>query len=486
LSSNTPKVRRHKPRVSNFLASVIAIVVIGAACYLVFGGSIPFSSSPFVLKAAFTSNTDLHIPSPVRIAGVDVGQVVGVQSVKGSDAGIVTMDIDSNGLPIHNDATVAIRSRIFLEGNFYVDLHPGSPSAPTLKSGYTLPAPNTAGPVQLDRILSALDFTARANLQTLLRGLGSALNGPPNAADDATQDPSVRGLTGAQALNLSLKYSAGAFEASSIVNQALLGQQPNELEGVVSGNQRVFQGLANSGKSLAGFITTFNNTMATLASRQEDLSKTIAVLVPLLHNTDSADTALDASFAPTQAFAGDLTPGIGHLNATIVDALPWISQATALSGPKELGGLLKDLTPAVQQTSRSISSTRELVGASKELAECFINDIIPSGNTVIKDPPDTTGQQVYQELFQSAVGIASAAGNFDGNGRYIRSSAGGGAIRAQTPSIPGNGSFYGNFVLQPLGTRPDWNGDTPPLDRTVACYKNAAPDLNAAATGAGP
>ncbi len=47
--------------------------MIFAACYLVFGGSLPFSGSPFVLKAMFTSNTELHIPSPVRIAGVDVG-----------------------------------------------------------------------------------------------------------------------------------------------------------------------------------------------------------------------------------------------------------------------------------------------------------------------------------------------------------------------------------------------------------------------------
>ena len=55
--------------------------------------------------------------------------------------------------------------------------------------------------MQLDRVLSALTRTARANLQTLLQGLGGALNGRPTAAEDATQDPSVRGLTGGQALN---------------------------------------------------------------------------------------------------------------------------------------------------------------------------------------------------------------------------------------------------------------------------------------------
>ena len=124
-------MRRHRHRVSNVAAGLIAVVVIGVACYLVFGGSLPFSGSPFVLKAMFTTQTQLHIPSPVRIAGVDVGQVVSVQRVSGSsDAAVVTMDINKNGLPIHADATAKIRPRLFLEGNFYVDLHPGTPSAP--------------------------------------------------------------------------------------------------------------------------------------------------------------------------------------------------------------------------------------------------------------------------------------------------------------------------------------------------------------------
>ncbi len=480
-------MRRHKPRISNAVASVIAIVVIAVACYAVFGGSLPFKSSPFVLKAMFTGNTDLHIPSPVRIAGVEVGLVTSVQRVAGSpDAGLVTMDINPNGLPVHADATASIRSRIFLEGNFYVDLHPGTPSAPSLHSGSVLPAANTGGPVQLDRILSALNSDTRANLQTLLRGLGASLNGAPTPAEDASQDPAVRGLTGAQGLNLSLKYSAKAFEASSIVNQALLGERPHDLSGVIQGNQRVFRGLGASPSALGSLITTFNATMATLASRSQALSQTIAVLPPLLRNTNASDTALDASFAPTQAFARQILPGLHQLDPTIGAALPWLAQSTALASPSELGGLLSDLTPTVQRTAQTISETRQLVGTSDQLTRCFLRDITPTGNEVIHDSSNPTGERVYQDLFQSAVGIAGASQNFDGNGRYVRSSAGGGGIRGQTPTVPQNGPLYGNFVLSPLGTRPAWTGTAPPLRRDVPCFRNAAPNLNAAATGAGP
>ena len=49
------------------------------------------------------------------------------------------MEIDDKGLPIHKDATMKIRPRIFLEGNFFVDLKPGTPAAPTLDDGDTHP-----------------------------------------------------------------------------------------------------------------------------------------------------------------------------------------------------------------------------------------------------------------------------------------------------------------------------------------------------------
>jgi phospholipid/cholesterol/gamma-HCH transport system substrate-binding protein len=480
-------MRRARPRVSRFMAGIIAILVILAACYLVFGGGLPFQSSPFVLRAVFTSNTQLHIPSPVRIAGVDVGNVTSVNYIPHSrDAAIVTMDIDRTGLPIHANATALIRSRIFLEGNFYVDLSPGSPEAPTLTSGSTLPASNTSGPVQLDRVLSALNYNARGNLQTLLQGLGTALNSEPTAAEEAGQDPIVRGLTGGQSLNRSLDYSVGAFRASSIVNEALLGIQPHDLENVVVGNSEVLKGLAGAGAQLGSFVHTFNLTLGALAARQTALSQTIADLPTLLRNTDTSDAALDSSFPPTQRFASAIVPGIKQLGPTITAALPWLAQATALASNTDLGGLLKDLSPAVDNTSHTIGATRSLISGSDELARCFTHNIVPTGNQVIQDGPASTGEQVYQELFDSAVGIAGASGNFDGNGRYVRSSAGGGSIRDQTGNVSSAGPFYGNFVLQPLGTRPAFAGTAPPIDRAKPCYENPEPTLNSAKTGTGP
>jgi phospholipid/cholesterol/gamma-HCH transport system substrate-binding protein len=482
-------VRRHRPRVPNFVAGIVAVLVIAAAVYLAFGGSTPFSGSPFVLKAVFTSETELHIPSPVRIAGVDVGQVVSVKSLGANTrAAVVTMDINSNGLPIHKDATAGILTRIFLEGNFYVDLHPGTPNAPVLNSGGTLPAPQTSGPVQLDRVLNALTAGSRANLQSLVQGLGASLNGQPAAGEDGAQnqDPSVQGLTGGQALNKSLNYSAGAFKASAIVNQALLGTQPHDLSGAVQGNEQIFRALASRQSQLASFVTTFDKTMAAFAARQNDLSATIAALPPLLRTTNGALTSLDASFGPTKAFAKEILPGIDQLDPTIGQALPWLAQATALVGTNELGGLVSDLTPAVQATAKSLNSTTALLSASDTLGRCLVHNLIPTGNTQIQDPPLTTGVSVWQELLESAVGIAGAGQGFDGNGRYLRSSPAGGSDQVQTGALGPQGPLFGNAVIAPLGTRPAYPGHAPPVKSSTVCYQNAAPDLNRVTTGAGP
>ena len=105
------------------------------------------------------------------------------------------MEIESRGLPIHSDATVKIRPRIFLEGNWFVELQPGSPSAQdAVLRLRRCPITQTADPVQLDQVLDALNTDTRANLQNFLIDYGEGLTRKPDAAEDAEQDPEVRGL----------------------------------------------------------------------------------------------------------------------------------------------------------------------------------------------------------------------------------------------------------------------------------------------------
>ena len=50
-------------------------------------------------------------------------------STRAATPRMVTMTVGKAGRPIHDDARAKIRPRIFLEGNFFVDIEPGTPGA---------------------------------------------------------------------------------------------------------------------------------------------------------------------------------------------------------------------------------------------------------------------------------------------------------------------------------------------------------------------
>jgi hypothetical protein len=130
-----------------------------------------------------------------------------------------------------------------------------------------------------------------------------------------------------------------------------------------------------------------------------------------------------------------------------------------------------------------------LINGAATLSKCFTNVLVPTGDekiTIDSSPP--AGLSVYQQLFESAVGLAGSTQNFDGNGRYVRATVGGGANQIQTQPLSSAGALYGNSVLPVLGTFPSFpsTGSAPKLKSTVPCYTQTAPNLNSATRGNGP
>ena len=151
-----------------------------------------------------------------------------------------------------------IRPRIFLEGNWFVELQPGSPSAPTLSSGATIPITQTSDPVQLDQVLDALNTDTRANLQNFLAGYGDALTRKPTAAENAEQDPDVYGLNAAQALNKTYHRSPSALRGSAIVGQATSGSEADDLSQLVASIGKVSAALNVHEQDLSELFGNFN------------------------------------------------------------------------------------------------------------------------------------------------------------------------------------------------------------------------------------
>ena len=148
----------------------VMVVILAIGSYLAFTKELPFTSEGYRSRRRSRTPTTLRTTnSPVRIAGVNVGKVTDVE--RDGDLAEVTFTVDEEGQPIHDDAEVEIRPRLFLEGNFFLDLHPGSPSAPELADGGDIPITQTATAVQLDEVLTALQAPTRARPAAAARGL---------------------------------------------------------------------------------------------------------------------------------------------------------------------------------------------------------------------------------------------------------------------------------------------------------------------------
>ncbi len=479
--------RRAQPRgPSPLFVGLLALLLIVIGTYLGFTKDIPFTR-PFEVKGVFQSANSIRLNSPVRIAGVNVGKVKKVEPQAGTDAAIVTMQISKQGLPIHKDATAKIRPRIFLEGNFFVDLRPGTPSAPTVDDGYTLRVTQTATPVQLDQVLTALQDDTREDLKDVLDGLGTALNTEPTAEEDRGVHPSTRGETGAESFNDNYDDAGIALRSTSQVNEALLGTQPDaDLQRLIRGTSRATAGLARNEEQLKDLISNFNKTMASLASEDTNLRATIRELPPTLAAADGALDSLNAAFPPTRAFAREILPGVRETPATINASFPWIAQTRKLVSRPELGGLVRDLSPATRDLARVTDAARDFLPQTDLLSRCATDVIFPTGDVVIKDE-FTTGAPNYREFFYALVGLSGEGQNFDGNGQYVRFQPGGGAQTISLGSATADtGQLFGNAAVAPIGTRPRHPGRRSAYRPDATCYKNERPDLNgpAAALGA--
>jgi virulence factor Mce-like protein len=455
-------------QVTAFGAGLMAFTAAFVAVWLAFGGPNPYDRK-FELKAIVQSGSELHSRTPVRIAGVDVGKVKKVERGPGSYA-TVTMELEQDALPVHRDATLKVRPRIFLEGNFFVELGPGTPSAPTMKDGGTIPPSQTASPVQFDQILTGLRKPNRQDLLDMTRGLGDAL-----------------GSGGAEALNASLPDWGPTFAKGSQAMEALRGQRQDDLSGVIAESQTVVTALADRREELADAVTGLARTAGALASRREQLAQSIPEFDSLLRESRPSFAALNGLFPTARAFVAEARPGIREAPETLRLANPLLAQLQGVLAPAELPTLISAGDPAIRSLARLQPGLRDLLALVTPVTDCARRNVVPTLRVAIKDPPLTDGKPelpVYRELLNGLVGTTSASQNFDGNGPNLRYHAGFGDETFGTGTIPSVGEALAGTTSEPLiGSRPRYTGQIPPYRPDVPCRTQDLPDLNGADTG---
>jgi phospholipid/cholesterol/gamma-HCH transport system substrate-binding protein len=480
---DAPRIPRKDRRgMAPALAGLFVVVLVLVGVFFAFTKRVPFTHG-FRMQAVFQNANAVAPNSPVRIAGVNVGKVTKVERYKDTDAAIVTFELDDAALPIHKDATAKVRPRIFLEGNFFVDLKPGTPTSPTIDDGDALPMTQTSAPVQIGDVLTTLQRDTRQDLQDVLRVYGDALTRKPSAADDAQADPDTVGETAAKSLNDNFDYAGDAFRNTAIVNEAFLGVRPDDLGEIIDSLGKITGALGRNERQLQDFVTNFNLTMDIFADESSNLQASIRELGPTLQTTNATLADLNAAFPSIRAFSREILPGVRESAATTDASFPWIEQVRGLLRPQELQGVARELSPATRDLATTINGTVTLLPEQRLAARCFSKVILPAGDIVIDEGPLSTGKENFKEFWYALVGLSGEGQNFDGNGEYVRFQPGAGlqTISTGKGSLSGE-SLFGRTDLRPIGTRPAYPGERPPYRPDVPCYTQKIPDLNGAAT----
>jgi phospholipid/cholesterol/gamma-HCH transport system substrate-binding protein len=450
--------RNHKRGMSAFSAGLLSLALIAIAVYFGFTKALPFQHH-FTISAVFRTANNIRPHSPVRIAGVNVGQVTSVAHVHpGEQAAVVTMRIDKQGLPIHKDATLTIRPRIFLEGNFFVDLHPGSPSAPDLGDGDRVPINQTSSPVQLDQVLTSLQSDTRQDLQVVLQQLSKGLSGP-----------------GGRGYNRSIPYWTPAYRDGAIVSDALLGETNHDLSGYVKNAGATAAALDRNSVQLQSLITDFNTTANAFARQDGALSQAVAELPRTLRAGIPALAALNRAFPPLRRFIADARPATRSSVPALKAAIPFVQQARGLVSQPELRGLSHDLRPTVPALARLTQQTIPLYEQVRAASSCQNTVILPWTHDTIQDSAFPAAGTVADESTKPLVGLAGESRSGDANGQWFRVLLGAGNFSYEMG--PQNFLETSSPLVGVNPPPPDNVAKVSPLRPDVACETQQPPDL---------
>ena len=230
--------------------------------------SVPFlSGGGTELKAELASAANVRPGyTPVRVHGVEVGQVTEIERGPSGRGAIITMKLeDGSGVDLKQDVWLALRWRTLLGRNIYVDLHPGSPSAPKW-DGAMVPKTRTQDQVELDTALEPLDAKGRKGLQTMIIEFDKAFAAP-------------------QAVQRSVDAATPTFRAAGKGLPAMRGLYAGDLPKLIANTSRALGELARDEVALGNLVTNGAGALGVTAARRADLAATLNTAPAALRET---------------------------------------------------------------------------------------------------------------------------------------------------------------------------------------------------------
>jgi phospholipid/cholesterol/gamma-HCH transport system substrate-binding protein len=291
---------------------------------------------PFVQSSPFTLNAEFQTAQAVtpgqgqtvRVSGVQIGQIGGVTLKNGMAD--VTMQIDDKYKHlIHKDATALLRPKTGLK-DMFIEITPGTKSAPVANPGWTMPIANTNPDVNVDEILGALDGDTRQYLALLVNGAGQGLKG--KGGSELAQvfqrfEPTHRDLARVnQAVAVRGRYLQTLVNSLRRLNDALATKQ-GQLVQLVDSSAKVFHAFASQDRNISRAVRDLPGTLAQTTATLQKVTSFARLLGPTSTNLLPAARAIPAANAALVKLAVPSTPIVkNQIRPFVVASRPLVRQ----------------------------------------------------------------------------------------------------------------------------------------------------------------
>ena len=284
-----------KRRLPNWAVGLILIVVIGVGSFFAYTKKMPWSD-PYEVQAVFETAQNLRPKSPVRIAGVDVGEVTKVEPLS-TDSPQLTAQAggEQQASPDEDGARVRRAGDDDAQGGSAAVARGRTvPAAPApVPRGQPLHRHQAGQPERARRwarTTRSRSIRPRApSRSTRCSRPFSPTSGPtcrPSSTSSGTRSPNT---AEPRASRSSTSPRGGAFKYTSIVNEALQGKRPHDLSGLIRNLDKVVAALGSNEAALQNLVTNFRVVSGSFAAESASLEQAIAKLPDVL---DAAEPAL--------------------------------------------------------------------------------------------------------------------------------------------------------------------------------------------------
>lgn len=309
-------------------------------------------SSSTTLRATFSDVSPLVAGNFVKVDGVQVGTISSIELRNGMAD--VVLELDPAALPIHQDASLTIRTKSLL-GERYIDLDRGTDSQPVMDLPGRIPSSRTSKSTDVQDVLNTLDdptSTAAAALLVTLgegtagrgRDIDTALKAVAPVFDGATKLSEILDAQNAALLDL--------LDTVTPIAQAVATDDGQQAERLVDSAENALAALAEERAALDESLERLPGTLKTARTSLKELSElsteTTSTLKALRPVTDELPEVTDE----LREFSESADPALRSLG-------PVLDRAQALID--EARPLVRDLQPGMRGLRTVSAGARPVV-----------------------------------------------------------------------------------------------------------------------------